>query len=275
MPELPEVETVRRGLAPRVEGRRIDAVVVADQRLVARSALPPEDVLPGAHVLRLRRCGKWLLGDLDSDLTLVLHLRMSGRLLVGDGSDADAGAGARPPRATIALDDGTTVRFVDQRRFGELLVLDADGAAALEARVGPEADTIGTAALRAALAGRTRPVKSALTDQGLIGGVGNMYADEALWGAGVHPYRPSASLTDAELRALARSVRKVMRDALAAGGTSTRDGLYVDADGNSGWFAASLAVYQREGEPCPRCGSEIVRVVRGATATRLCPGCQT
>ncbi|MBX7159797.1 MAG: bifunctional DNA-formamidopyrimidine glycosylase/DNA-(apurinic or apyrimidinic site) lyase [Acidimicrobiia bacterium] len=271
MPELPEVETVRRGLAPRVEGHRIDTVVVYDPRLVMRSPLPPAEVLPGDRLERLRRRGKWLLGELESGLTLVLHLRMSGRLLAGDVGRPPE----RPPRATITLDDATAVHFVDQRRFGELMTLDADGTAALEARIGPDADTIGTAALRTALQRRARTVKSALTDQALVGGIGNMYADEALWGARLSPFRPCSSLSDAELRSLARSVRKVMRRALAAGGTSTRDGMYVDADGNPGWFAVELAVYQREGLACPRCGTTIERVVRGATATRLCPSCQT
>ena len=269
MPELPEVETVRRGLVPHVVGRRIVEVRVDDPRLVARSPLPPGEVLAGAKIEDLRRRGKWILGDLDSGFALVLHLRMSGRLLLGE-----APGDARALRATLVFDDGTTVRFVDQRRFGELLVVGHDDAAALEARIGPDADTLGTAALRAALAGRSRPVKSALTEQALIGGIGNMYADEALWGAGLLPLRPCSSLTDPELRALARSIRKVMREALAAGGTSTRDGLYVDATGRSGWFVTKLAVYQREGLACPRCGAEVRRVVRGSTATRYCPGCQ-
>lgn len=269
MPELPEVETVRRGLASRVEGRRIVSLDVGDPRLVARSPLPPAEVLPGRTLLRLRRRGKWLLGDLDADLTLILHLRMSGQLLVG-GPDADP----RPSRATLTFDDATVVRFVDQRRFGELLVFEPEDASALEARIGPEADTIGVADLRRCIGGRQRPVKSALVDQSLVAGIGNIYADEALWGAGLLPYRACASLSNAEMRALARSIRKVMREALAAGGTSIRDGLYVDSDGNEGWFALRLAVYQREGWPCPRCGTEVVRVVRGSTATRYCPHCQ-
>lgn len=269
MPELPEVETVRRGLAARVEGRRVVSLDVEDPRLVARSPVPPADVLPGRTLLRLRRRGKWLLGDLDGGLTLVLHLRMSGQLLTA----APAGD-ARPSRATLTFDDSTVVRFVDQRRFGELLVFEPEDLASLEGRIGPEADTIGVTDLRRAIGARQRPVKSALVDQGIVGGIGNIYADEALWGAGVAPMRPCASLTDAEMRALARSIRKVMRDALAAGGTSIRDGLYVDSDGKEGWFALRLAVYQREGLPCPRCGSEVVRSVRGSTATRHCPSCQ-
>ncbi|MFN8103208.1 MAG: bifunctional DNA-formamidopyrimidine glycosylase/DNA-(apurinic or apyrimidinic site) lyase [Acidimicrobiia bacterium] len=273
MPELPEVETVRRGLAPRIEGHRVESIAVSDPRLVARSPLPPTATLAGSKVEVLRRRGKWLLGDLDSGLTLVLHMRMSGRLLLGR-ADTRTSAATGPARATLVFDDGTTVRFVDQRRFGELLVLDADDTVALESRIGPDADTLGTAQLRDAVAGRSRPVKSALTDQALVGGIGNMYADESLWGARLAPFRPCSSLTDAELRALARAVRRIMRDAIAAGGTSTRDGLYVDASGNAGWFAVELAVYQREGQPCPRCGSEIVRVVRGSTATRFCPACQ-
>jgi len=269
MPELPEVETVRRGLAPRIEGRRIESLDVFDPRLVARSPLDPQAELPGSVITSLRRRAKWLLADLDSELVAVLHLRMSGQLLAGE-----ARAGERAPRMVMRFEDGTAVRFVDQRRFGELLVVDPDAADALEKRIGPEADTLTTAELRLALGQRTKRVKAALVDQTIVGGVGNMYADEALWRAGIHPDRTCDSLSAAETRSLASAVRSVLRTALSAGGTSTRDGLYVDADGNQGWFAVRLDVYQREGEPCRRCGSPVVRITHGATASRLCPQCQ-
>jgi formamidopyrimidine-DNA glycosylase len=269
MPELPEVETVRRGLARVLTGRRIARCDVHDPRLVHRSPLPA-DVVVGDRVRDVRRRGKWLFVDCD-DCVVVAHLRMSGQLLVGD-----AGVGTTTaPRCELACDDGTVVRFVDQRRFGELLVCTPEDAAAIERRLGPDADTLTTAQLRRAFAGSGARCKAALTDQRRIAGVGNMYADEALWRARLDPRRPAGALDDVELRRLARAVRAVMRDALAAGGASTRDGLYVDTDGEAGWFAVELAVYQRTGEPCPRCATPVERYANGASGTHWCPRCQS
>lgn len=274
MPELPEVETVRRGLERALTGRRIIRCVVRDPRLVQRSPLPA-DLIVGERVSDVRRRGKWLFVAFandrgEDDLIAVVHLRMSGQLLVGDaGASAEATA-----RCVIECDDDTIVRFVDQRRFGELLVCTADDAEAIGQRLGPDADTLTTAQLRRAFRGSAARCKAALTDQRRVAGVGNMYADEALWRARIDPLCPAGSLDDAALRRLSRAVRGVMRDALAAGGASTRDGLYVNTDGASGWFAVELAVYQRNGEPCPRCGTPIERFANGASGTHWCPRCQ-
>lgn len=269
MPELPEVETVRRGLERVLAGRRVTRCTVHDPRLVRRSPLPT-DVVVGARVRDVRRRGKWLFVDCD-DCTVVAHLRMSGQLLVGAAGETTT----TPPRCEIVCDDGTVVRFVDQRRFGELLVCTPAQADEIAARLGPDADTLTTAQLRRAFAGSGARTKAALTDQRRIAGVGNMYADEALWRARLDPRRPAGSLDAAELRRLAHAVRGVMRDALAAGGASTRDGLYVNTEGESGWFAVELAVYQRTGEPCPRCATPVERFANGASGTHWCPHCQT
>ncbi len=269
MPELPEVETVRRALAGRVEANRIVSIEIADPRLVVRSVLPPADVLAGAEVSALERRGKWLFAPLDTGDEWVIHLRMSGRLLAGPPF-SDSGV----PRGVARFADGLELRFVDRRRFGEWLVMPTEAARELRGRIGPDADTLTTSQLRRALDGRTGRLKGLITNQSLIGGIGNMYADEALWRAGLDGKRSGGSLTAAETRSLATSIRTVMARALKAGGTTTRDGLYAKADGTPGYFAVDLEVYQREGEPCSRCGTEIRRTKQGATSTYHCPACQ-
>lgn len=267
MPELPEVETVRLGLAPHIEGRRLTRLEVLDERLVARSPLPV-DTLVGSEVLALGRRGKWLFAKMRHGPHLVLHLRMSGRLLLDDGGDD-------PRRAVLEFEGGARVDFVDRRRFGELLAWTDTDLELLDDRLGPEADTIRVAELRKRLAGRRGMLKAALCNQHVVAGIGNMYADEALWRAGLAWDRPAGSLGPDESRRLASAIRHVMGRALDAGGTSTRDGLYVNASGDPGWFAVRLAVYQREDEPCPRCGAPVRRAKTGASSAYFCASCQT
>jgi formamidopyrimidine-DNA glycosylase len=269
MPELPEVETVRRSLHDAMAGRRVAAVEILDTRVRRRPTALALDVLAGRVVTRVRRRGKWLLADTDGAIVWIMHLRMSGQVRLGDSPAASPHL-----RAIAYLDGGTVVSYLDQRRFGEWFVLAAGEAGAFEARIGPDADTITAAQLRRALAGRTGALKAALCNQTIVGGVGNIYSDEALWRAGLRWDRPAGSLDAAETRRLAAALRTVLRRAIAAGGTSARDKLYLRADGEPGWFAVELEVYQREGEPCSRCATPIARQRFGASATRYCPTCQ-
>ncbi|MCC7076739.1 MAG: bifunctional DNA-formamidopyrimidine glycosylase/DNA-(apurinic or apyrimidinic site) lyase [Acidimicrobiia bacterium] len=266
MPELPEVETVRRGLADRLTGRTLVRLDVHDPKLVSRSAIPPASLI-GGRVTDVARRGKWILCRMQ-DLYLVLHMRMSGQLLF----DTDT---ARPPRASLHFDDGTRLDFVDQRRFGELLVWEQLDVGLLDARLGPEADTIRVDDLRRCLASRRGRLKAALCNQAVLAGIGNMYADEILWRARLASDRPAGSLDSTESRRLARAIRRVLGEALAAGGTTTRDGLYVTSEGDPGRFTMHLDVYQRDGEPCPRCGTPVERVKQGGVSVYWCPGCQS
>jgi formamidopyrimidine-DNA glycosylase len=269
MPELPEVETIARALALRLEGRRIERL--AQSRPDLRFPLPRD--LPrrvgGRRLDRVRRRGKFLLLDLDSSLTLILHLGMSGRL-VYDGPPA------RHEHLTFDFDDGTVLRFVDPRRFG---MADLWPTAGLEshpmlARLGlePLSPAFTTRRLQALLAGRRAPLKTALLDQRLIAGLGNIYVSEALFAARLSPERAAGSLGADEAARLVRAIRSVLRKATTAGGSSLRD--YVQADGELGSFQSSFAVYGRLGLACPRCRGPIRRSVQSGRSTFFCPRCQ-
>ncbi|HEX4257263.1 MAG TPA: bifunctional DNA-formamidopyrimidine glycosylase/DNA-(apurinic or apyrimidinic site) lyase [Streptosporangiaceae bacterium] len=275
MPELPEVETVRQGLQRHVVGRTIDKVSVLHPRAVRRHLAGPtdfSDALAGRPVSGARRRGKYLWLPVGEDAILA-HLGMSGQLLVGDP--------ARPlsphVRAVFTFTDGgPDLRFTDQRTFGHLLF--APGGAELPgpiAHIAPDPleDAFDDAAFAAAVRKRKTGVKRALLDQSLISGVGNIYADEALWRAKLHYARATDTLTRPEITRLLAAIREVMRTALAAGGTSF-DSLYVNVDGESGYFDRSLAVYGREGEPCPRCGTPVRRDPFMNRSSYSCPRCQ-
>jgi len=294
VPELPEVETVRDGLARHVLDRRVATVEVRRDYSVRRHEGGPLDLagrLSGRRLVAAVRRGKflWLLLD-EGDAALLAHLGMSGQLLVHD--EAAAGpAGTHPHlRVRLTFDDGGVLDFVDQRTFGHLsvteLVPTADGApggAGSRAPVVPEPvahiarDLLDPALDRAALAravrARTTGLKRALLDQTLVSGIGNIYADEALWRAGLHYARRTRTLRAAEaLRAL-DAAAEVMAEALAQGGTSF-DALYVNVNGRSGYFDRSLAVYGQEGRPCPRCGSPVRRDTFMNRSSYSCPTCQ-
>ena len=271
MPELPEVETIRRQLAPHLEGRTITDVEILDPRWT-RPVAPQEvaDQLRGARIEEVGRSGKYLVWALSDDRYLLLHLRMTGTLLFDPAVD--------PPhtRVRLALDDGHRLVYVDPRRFGTAqLVFGAPARDAyLTARLGVEPFTSEFTAehLRRLARGRTAPVKAFVLDQRRIAGVGNIYADEALFRAGIHPLRPAGRLTRAEWERL----RDAIEDALAAGieakGASIDDFRHVD--GARGSFQDRFLVHTRAGEPCPRCGRPIRKIVVGGRGTYVCEGCQ-
>jgi formamidopyrimidine-DNA glycosylase len=275
VPELPEVETVRQGLDEHVVGRRIESVEVLHPRAVRRHEAGPADFaarLRGRRVDGTRRRGKYLWLPVGED-ALLAHLGMSGQFLL------------RPPdeplsshvRVRLTFDDGgPDLRFTDQRTFGHLLVA-ADGAElpAVIAHIAP--DPLEAAFDASWFAGRLRSrrtgVKRALLDQSLISGVGNIYADEALWRTKLHFARATERLRPAEVAGLIAAVRDIFAEALNVGGTSF-DSLYVNVNGESGYFDRSLNVYGREGEPCPRCGTPVRRDPFMNRSSYTCPVCQ-
>jgi formamidopyrimidine-DNA glycosylase len=273
MPELPEVETIRRRLAPVLEGATIERAEIADPRL-PRPVDPAlvADALTGERIAALDRRGKYLLWRLSSGRTLVVHLRMTGSLR--HASDGELPEDAYR-RATLALDTGAAVGYRDVRRFGTWELLDEGHLRPyLDARLGPEplAGSFTASRLAALAARRTTPVKAFLLDQRRIAGVGNIYADEALWRAQIHPLRPAGELSGDELGRLHRALRAVLRKGIERQGSTLRD--YVTPDGDGGAMQHEFHVYGRFGEPCDRCGRPIERIVVGGRGTWFCPHCQ-
>ena len=276
MPELPEVETVRQGLAKWVTGRRIGTVEVRHPRAIRRHV--PGDVhfaavLKGRTVTDAARRGKYLWLPLDSGDAIIAHLGMSGQLLM-QPAEAEDEVHLRV-RVTFA-DDGPQLRFVDQRTFGGLSV--SEGGAELPDEIAHIArdpidplfdDELFVARLR----GKHTEIKRALLDQTLISGIGNIYADEALWRAQLHGVRPTDALTRPAVRRLLAHVRDVLGEAIVAGGT-TFDALYVNVNGESGYFERSLNAYGREGQPCHRCGTIMRREQFMNRSSYSCPRCQ-
>jgi formamidopyrimidine-DNA glycosylase len=273
MPELPEVEVLRRSLEPLVTGDRIESVEVhalalrepLDRRRLTRDA-------SGRRIERLRRRGKYLLIDLSEGETLVVHLGMSGRLTVVPGAEPRAAH----EHLALRLASGRRLRLVDPRRFGLVFTLPSAGVDADRHFAGlgfePLAEGFDGEALAAAAHGRRGPVKAFLMDASIVVGVGNIYATEALWESRIHPRRSVARISAASWDRLAEAVRGVLTRAIAEGGTTLRD--YADGEGNAGYFQVSLAVYGREGESCPRCGTAIRRIVQSNRGTFYCPRCQ-
>ncbi len=274
MPELPEVETVRRRLEPSLVGRRFDRVEIADARLTR--PLDPIEVaveLQGERVAAVDRRGKYLIVRFESGRALLVHLRMTGTLLHVDGGtrrDADPHR-----RAVVKLDDGSDVIYRDVRRFGTWLLAEPDELEPyLAERLGrePLEAAFTTKRLAEALAGRRAPVKAAILDQRRLAGVGNIYADEALWRARIHPTRPAGELAAEELRALHRGIREALRAGIERQGATLRD--YRTPDGGSGRMQHEFKVYGREGEPCDRCGRPIEKIRAAGRGTWFCPNCQ-
>lgn len=284
VPELPEVETVRAGLEPVMAGRVIARVTV--NRPDLRFALPERmaERLTGAGVLRLRRRSKYILVDLSTEETLLIHLGMSGRLLVSSDR-TPLGQFHHPHPAPdkhdhvlFDIEGGVRITFNDARRFGAMDLV-ATGAAErhrLLRDLGPEplGNTFSDSYLATRLKGRTMPVKAALLDQRIVAGLGNIYVCEALFRAGIDPRRAAGGLTAAEIARLVPSIRAVLNEAIAAGGSSLRD--YRQADGELGYFQHAFRVYDREGAPCPTpgCRSTIGRTVQSGRSTYFCPECQ-
>jgi formamidopyrimidine-DNA glycosylase len=272
MPELPEVETVRRRLEPVLTGRRLERVEISDPRLVR--PYEPDEVaaeLQGERVASVERRGKYLIVRFETDRVLLIHLRMTGSL-----RHSTAGLADDPHRrALVRLDDGSDVAYRDVRRFGTWLLLEpGELDAYLATRLGEEPlDAVFTAArLGQLLAGRRAPVKAALLDQRTLAGMGNIYVDEALWRARIHPLRPAESLGRDELRRLHRAVRSSLVQGIARQGSTLRD--YALPDGGSGSMQHEFKVYGRGGEPCDRCGTPIAKIRVAGRGTWFCPACQ-
>jgi formamidopyrimidine-DNA glycosylase len=271
VPELPEVETIRRHLAPHVEHRTLERLEVLDERW-SRPLAPAElaAALEGRTVTKLGRRGKYLVWELEDDAFLLMHLRMTGTLLY------DPPPGTPYERVRWVLDDGHELRFCDPRRFGtgELALGTGARDAFFDARLGlePLDGELTGEALRGLARGRRAPVKAFLLDQRRIAGVGNIYADEALFRARIHPLRPAGSLRRAQYDALAVAVRETLQAGLAAGGATIDD--FRHADGVQGAFQHEFLVHLRRGEPCTSCGTAVVKFVAAGRGTYACERCQ-
>ncbi|MDJ0821626.1 MAG: bifunctional DNA-formamidopyrimidine glycosylase/DNA-(apurinic or apyrimidinic site) lyase [Paracoccaceae bacterium] len=282
MPELPEVETVRRGLVPVMEGN------VIAQALVNRPDLRwpfPDNMatrLTGQPVLRLRRRSKYILADLESGESLLIHLGMSGRMLVsGDPLGHfvhDHPAPEKHDHVVLNMNTGARITFNDPRRFGAMDLMPTDSAEQhpLLASLGPEplGNAFSESHLVAALQGRNTPIKSALLDQKIVAGLGNIYVCEALFRAGIHPARKARRISAKRIAALVPIIRDVLSEAIDAGGSSLRD--FRQADGELGYFQHRFDVYGREGEPCrtPGCSDTVRRIVQSGRSSFYCPTCQ-
>jgi formamidopyrimidine-DNA glycosylase len=273
VPELPEVETVRRRLAPLLEGRRFERVEIDDARLTRPD--DPFEVareLEGERVALVDRRGKYLIVRFESGRALLIHLRMTGSL-------RHAASGTLPDdphqRAVVRLDDGSDVAYRDVRRFGTWLLLEPDEVDLyVDARVGrePLGETYRAKHLAQELEGRRAPVKAAILDQRTIAGVGNIYADEALWRARIHPLTPAAALGPDEVKALHRSIRAALQAGIRRQGSTLRD--YRLPNGEAGAAQDEFRVYGRGGEPCERCGTPIDKIRVAGRGTWYCPSCQ-
>ena len=269
MPELPEVETTRAALAPHLTGRRVTEATL--RRTDLRWPIAPEitELLPGQHIREVRRRAKYLLLDTDVGSALV-HLGMSGSLRVVPGGT--------PPRVhdhvDLALDDHRVLRMHDPRRFGSLLWQAPDTVHPLLAALGPEplSDLFTGDYLYARSRGRRAAVKTFLMDQAVVVGVGNIYAAEALFAAGISPLRPAGKVSRERYQRLLVEIRRVLEAAIRQGGTTLRD--YISPDGNTGYFVQELAVYGRGGEPCRRCGRPLKQASIGQRTSVWCNQCQ-
>ncbi len=292
MPELPEVETVRRGLQPVMEGARI--VSVEQRRPDLRFPFPPDfrERLTGRRIVSLGRRAKYLTAEMEGGPLLICHLGMSGSFRIEDENATTPGVfhHERSKAAAhdhvvfhLSLPDGrrSMVVFNDPRRFGFMLLSDPGTEHPMLAGLGvePTGNALDGPLLSEMMRGRRSPLKAALLDQTLIAGLGNIYVSEALWRAGLSPRRLAGTLAPARGRSeraerLATSIRSVIADAIEAGGSSLRD--YVHADGSLGYFQHSFSVYDREGQPCrkPGCGGTVRRIVQGGRSTFYCPVCQ-
>lgn len=287
MPELPEVETVRAGLHKLIIGRVVKRATSDNPKSFPNSAIDVQEFLIDAAVTNVRRRAKVLMIDLSTDYSLVIHLKMTGQLVFvgeqrfGAGHPNDSLIAALPDKSTrvsLEFSDGTHLFFNDQRKFGWVRLMPTVEIPNIDfmKKVGPEpleADFTATefAERFSRRAGTT--IKAALLDQSVIAGVGNIYADESLWGAKIHPSRLVKSITDKEFKALYTDVRAVMNLAIAKGGSSNQT--YINAEGQRGHYMDFARVFRREGQACPRCGATIVKLRVAGRGTHICPQCQT
>jgi formamidopyrimidine-DNA glycosylase len=287
MPELPEVETVCRQLDPELRGRTIERLRVLDARWCRPT--PPktlERAVKGSRIAGLGRRGKYLLLALEGERTLVMHLRMTGNLVLAEGEskldpsegrrlyEAERSTSERHLRARFNLDDGRELWFTDPRRFGEAFLIDDADLDARFAKLGvePLSADFTPEALGTMAAGRVAPLKSFLLDQSGVAGVGNIYADEALFRARLHPLSPAGSMKAEHWEALHAAIVAALEAGIAGGGASIDD--YRDGRGEKGTMQDEFLVHTREGEPCPRCDGTIVRIVVSGRSTYYCPSCQ-
>lgn len=273
MPELPEVETVARGLRRVLPGRRILGVRLGKTDFIDDPAALERE-LPGKKIASVERYGKFLVlaleraNDGEGELSLLIHLGMTGQLVT-----CVAEAPVRPhTHAFLLLDDGRELRYTDIRRFGKIRILENGEHASALGKLGRDPLEASEAEFIGIMRGRRARVKALLLDQRVLRGIGNIYTDESLWRARIHPKRLGANLKTPELRRLYRAVRDVLKEAIRLRGSSVSD--YVDADGQSGEFQLRHRVYQREGQKCSRCKTKIRRVVVAGRSSYFCPGCQ-
>jgi formamidopyrimidine-DNA glycosylase len=273
MPELPEVETVARGLQSALPGRRILSLRLGKTDFIEDPAALERD-LPGSRVESVQRYGKFMLIDLqprdarEAKFALQVHLGMTGRMVVSAPEEPV------PPHTHVfmALDDGREVRYTDPRRFGLMRIVADGGRAALLAKVGLEPLAASESQFREKIAGRRARIKALLLDQHVMGGMGNIYTDESLWRARINPKRLGANLTTGEIHQLRRAMRQVLTEAIKSRGSSISD--FVDSYGLPGNFQQKHRVYDREGLKCFRCGTRIKRAIVAGRSSYFCPHCQ-
>jgi len=271
MPELPEVETIVRSLAPRIRGRTIERAELLFKPLLRRAPRGGLKILAGTRVLGVRRRGKMIIIECEGGLNLVFHLKMTGQLLLAD----DGAARDKHTRLVVKFSDGgPELRFRDIRKFGFLLCIKGtpEGACTELSCLGPEPLDITLEGFRRALQRRKARIKGLLLDQTVIAGIGNIYADEILFDSGIHPVTRASAFSKKDVGRLWESTRKILALAIEAKGSTLRD--YVDAEGRSGGFQFFHKVYDREGEPCVACGTPVNRIRVAGRSSSFCPKCQ-
>ncbi len=269
MPELPEVETIARGLREPLVGRRFTGLRVGWENLVARPTVEEfERGLVGQRILGVKRRGKYLVFALSGGESLIVHLRMTGRLLIKNSGDQPD----KHDYLIFELDDGRELRFNNVRKLGRVYLVDDEDE--VMGRLGPEPldDDFTSADFPALLSGRRGMIKPLLLNQRFMAGIGNIYADEALFAARIHPERKADTLTASEIERLYHAIRRVLAQGIRNRGTTFSD--YLDAEGREGRNQEYLRVFRRTGQPCPRCGTPIERTVVGGRGTYFCPKCQ-
>lgn len=273
MPELPEVETVRAGLAKYVVGKTVTEVKQLHPRALRADSISTLRTFKGAKIKKVNRRGKFMWVEFNRPEVLVAHLGMSGQFKIQKvGSEFESHL-----RANFTLSNGKEMRFVDQRTFGWLAVDTLEsGVPNLVSHIArdPFDPDFNKREVVTKISKKRAQIKKVILDQGVVSGIGNIYADEALWRSKIHPEMLACDMSSTQILNVITAATKVMEKALAAGGTSF-DELYINVNGESGYFERSLAVYGREGEPCRRCGAEIIRIAFANRSSRLCPACQT
>lgn len=287
MPELPEVETIRAGLSRLIIGKQIAAVDFDAPKSFPNASNDVAAFMLNAKIVTIARRAKVLLIELSSKYSLVIHLKMTGQLVFqspdvhfGAGHPSDSLVGPLPDkstRVTIDFADGSQLFFNDQRKFGWMRLLPTMEIPQLDffKKVGPEplSDDFSWQTLKSRLTRRKNTnVKAAILDQSVVAGVGNIYADESLWGAKIHPMTMVRNLTDKDFKGLYKSLRAILRLSIEKGGSTDRH--YVDAEGKRGSYLSFASVFRREGQPCPRCGTNIVKLRVAGRGTHICPHCQ-